>query len=209
MAHYKITYFNGKGRAETSRILLAITGQDFEDKRIEREEWPAIKPNTPFGQVPVLEVTENGETFQLGQSFAIARFLANRFNLAGHSDVEKARVDGIADQFNDLQTEFYATWREQDEEKKKQLLEAFLNESVPKHFAVLEKALNDNKTHSGWYVGADLTWADVHGFTLLDFLADKLAAAFEKFPLVKANYDKVKSHPKVAAWLHKRPETPF
>jgi glutathione S-transferase len=45
---------------------------DYEDKRIPREEWPTMKPNTPLGQMPVLEV--DGK--MLGQSVAIARYLA-------------------------------------------------------------------------------------------------------------------------------------
>ena len=39
----RLIYFKLKGRAEVSRLILAHAGVDFEDVRIEREEWPELK----------------------------------------------------------------------------------------------------------------------------------------------------------------------
>lgn len=39
----KILYFDGKGRAETARILLAQAGIDFDDERISFDEWQKKK----------------------------------------------------------------------------------------------------------------------------------------------------------------------
>ena len=49
----KLTYFNARGRAESSRLMLAYAGKDYEDHRIAREEWADLKPsmntdNSPF-----------------------------------------------------------------------------------------------------------------------------------------------------------------
>ena len=44
MEKMKLMYFNSRGRAEISRIILAQAGEDYEDKRIERVDWPALKP---------------------------------------------------------------------------------------------------------------------------------------------------------------------
>ena len=43
MPQYKLTYFNGKGRAEPVRLLLAHAKVDYVDDRIEGAQWPAIK----------------------------------------------------------------------------------------------------------------------------------------------------------------------
>ena len=41
---YKLSYFNVKGLAEPIRFLLSYGGIEFEDHRIEKEEWLQLKP---------------------------------------------------------------------------------------------------------------------------------------------------------------------
>ena len=38
-AKIKLTYFNGRGRGELSRIILAQAGVEYEDHRITFDEW--------------------------------------------------------------------------------------------------------------------------------------------------------------------------
>jgi len=45
MPTYKLTYFNGKGRAETTRLVFAAAGIKYEDKRVEKADWGALKPS--------------------------------------------------------------------------------------------------------------------------------------------------------------------
>lgn len=45
MPNYKLTYFNGRGRAEMSRLIFAQAGVPYEDVRIERDAWPKLKPS--------------------------------------------------------------------------------------------------------------------------------------------------------------------
>jgi glutathione S-transferase len=46
MTDYKLTYFNGRGRAEITRLIFAAAGQKFTDERIDFAEWPSKKANT-------------------------------------------------------------------------------------------------------------------------------------------------------------------
>lgn len=91
MAHYKLTYFNGRGRAEVtkkfkiinwiivlndiffklSRLILAAAGQTYEDNRIEKDTWENLKPNTLLGTLPILEVQDGSNVFVLSQSIAV------------------------------------------------------------------------------------------------------------------------------------------
>ena len=41
----KLTYFNLRGRAEVPRLILAQAGVKYEDNRIAREDWLALKPS--------------------------------------------------------------------------------------------------------------------------------------------------------------------
>lgn len=43
MSDIKFTYFNGKGLGETIRYLLKYGNIEFEDNRVERDKWPALK----------------------------------------------------------------------------------------------------------------------------------------------------------------------
>ena len=59
MSTYKLTYFNGRGLAETSRLVLAATGTPYEDARLPfalvngvyvMDEFKAIKSTLPMLQ---------------------------------------------------------------------------------------------------------------------------------------------------------------
>ena len=52
----------------------------------------------PGGQLPVLEI----DGIKIGQSIAIARLLAEKFNLRGKNDIEKAQADMILDCIQDI-----------------------------------------------------------------------------------------------------------
>ena len=52
----------------------------------------------PAGQVPVLEV----DGIQLSQSMTIARFLANKYKLAGNTPLEQAQADMVIDCVTDF-----------------------------------------------------------------------------------------------------------
>ena len=41
----KLFYFNAEGRAELTRMILAQAGVEFEDVRLTRDEWSAMKPS--------------------------------------------------------------------------------------------------------------------------------------------------------------------
>jgi len=42
---YKLTYFNGRARGEFIRLIFAQAGVQYEDARVERADWPKLKPS--------------------------------------------------------------------------------------------------------------------------------------------------------------------
>jgi len=116
MPTYKLTYFNGRGRAEVIRLVFAAGGQDYVDHRIERDQWPNHKAEAPFGQLPLLEV----DGVKLCQSNACARYVARQLHLAGKTDLEQAQADMLVDCYEDALKPILQFFFEKDEAKKKQ-----------------------------------------------------------------------------------------
>merc|ERR1712062_176346 len=111
MPNIKLTYFDLRARAEPCRLLLAYAGAKYEDERLPAPwdnvaPWAALKPNTPWGQVPLL--AWDGEV--IAQSMACARFLAREYNLAGRTSMEMAQVDEIIDVIQDLLNAWYSLY---------------------------------------------------------------------------------------------------
>jgi len=206
MPSYKLTYFNGRGRAEIVRLVFAAAGEKYDDVRIEKAQWPALKSDTPFGQVPMLEV----DGVKLCQSNSMARFLARRFNLAGKTDLDQARADMVMDCYEDTIKPLFTFFFEQDEAKKEAAKKKFVEEQLPGSLDGLEKLLKENKGGDGFFVGDGLTWADLGLVVLVGWL--KMAGggdAFDKRPKLHALQHRVESLPKIAEWLANRPKTDF
>ncbi|XP_006812416.2 hematopoietic prostaglandin D synthase-like [Saccoglossus kowalevskii] len=204
MPSYKLYYFNLRARAEPSRLILAAAGVDYEDVRIKRENWPAEKASGkfPLGQMPCLEV----DGVMLAQSNAIARYLANEHGLAGKNNMEKARADMIVDTMGDLSPHLVKIIKEQDETKKDELKKEFTSKTLPACNTSLEKLLIQNNGGDGYFVGSELTWADL---VFVNHVQRPLPgpSSVDAFPKLKALYEKVIALPKISEWIEKRPKT--
>ncbi|HEY7740791.1 MAG TPA: glutathione S-transferase N-terminal domain-containing protein, partial [Steroidobacteraceae bacterium] len=67
-----LTYFDFDGsRGETARLTMHVGGLAFEDRRIARQDWAAMRDQFPFQALPVLEV--DGKV--IAQSNTINRYL--------------------------------------------------------------------------------------------------------------------------------------
>ncbi|CAF0861913.1 unnamed protein product [Adineta steineri] len=205
MPSYKLTYFNGRGRAEVSRLIFAVAGEKFEDVRYEMDQWPAHKAEMPLGQIPVLEV----DGVKLPQSAAIARFLAKQFHLAGKDNFEQAKVDAVVDTIDDSFKGFVPTRFEKDEAKKEELTKKYFGEELPKHLQNLETLgkLYGNGGH--FFVGNQLTWADLLFYTFAQAWIGVEADCLNNFSWLKKNRAEVEKQPKIAEYLKNRPQTQF
>jgi len=207
MPNYKLTYFDGRARAETARMLFKLAGQPFEDIRLDFEEWPKVKESYPMGQLPVLDI----DGVMLCQSNAIGRFLAKQYGFAGRSALESAQIDAVVDSVEDLTTRIGPLYDlgSQPEEKAK-YVERYRTEYLYPGLGRLEKLLEKNNEGNGFFVGDTLTWADI---TFLNIGADYACMMGEGnldgFPKLKALKERVEAIPQIADWIKERKVTPF
>jgi len=204
MPKYVYTYFNVRGRGETTRLCFAAAGIKFEDKRIEHKDWPALKANTPWGSLPILEV--DGK--QIGQSIAIARYVAREGGLTGKDSMEQAIVDSIVDSVTDLREKMIEV-HFKAEDLKAAAQKDFQEKTIPGTLPNLEKLAAANKEKPGFFVGSKLTVADIHFFSVLEMLQQNAPQILSTFPALKKVFDTVAANPKIAEYIKQRPQTPF
>jgi len=199
-----LIYFNGRGLAELSRLCLAEAGFEYEDKRVTDDEMKAMKASgeLPFGQVPLYREGD----FQLAQSMAIARYLADLGGFRGNCRQSRAKVDMVVDSVLDIQRAS-APYRnilpEPDRPAAKAKFEA---EDLPKWLAFMEKLLEQN---GDFYVDGKFTFADLAVFARASDLQVDFPNAFKNSKRVTDHINRIASRPRIAEWLLKRPQTKF
>lgn len=205
MPSYKLTYFGAKGRGEVVRFIFAQAGVPYDDVRLEYggQEWPKIKEGTPFGTMPILEV--DGK--QLCESMVIARFLGERFGLAGDSDMERAEIACVAEATMGILADYVATFYEQDETRRAAMMKKISEESAPAKLKYFERRAVTNE--NGWMVGGKLSWADLAVYQMIDWMKDVRADMLDEFPGMKKLKASVEALPNIAKWIQERPKTPW
>ncbi|KAG7396158.1 hypothetical protein PHYBOEH_002655 [Phytophthora boehmeriae] len=194
----KLTYFAGAGRAELSRLILSAGNVSFEDERLDRDSFLAVKPTLPLGQVPVLEV--DGTTYS--QSMAIARYAAKLTGLYPQDPLECLRVDMVSESLVDVKSIISdITYREKDEAAKAEKTKKLLEESVPKTLKLLEGFV---KTSGEFFLGDKLSYADVQLFDLVkNSLSNFAGFSLTSYPKLTALVKKVEANANVATYLAK------
>jgi glutathione S-transferase len=210
MPAYKLTYFEFRARGEVPRLLFAAAGVDYEDIRHDYTNWPpspSAKDELPFGQLPTLTV--DGVVYC--QSVSIARYLAEKFGLAGKTDEEKLKADMIVHCVEDVVRLIIDILHEENPEPKAKLLKKFKEEQFPQSNGHFEKLLTQNNGGDGYLVGDSLTWADVTVFNHLtgyvNMAGIEASDFIDAYPKLKALVERVGKNLGIAAWIAKRPET--
>ncbi|KAI1700930.1 glutathione S-transferase 1 [Ditylenchus destructor] len=200
MVQYKLTYFDFRGLGETARFILHYADVDFEDNRITKEEWEAIKPTMPYEQLPVLEV----DGIKIPQSVAIYRFLARRFGLAGKTDIESALLDSIVDLqkdfFHEIGSWFPVAAGRKEGDKDKLYKEIFVP-AAERYFPRLVKLLNESG--SGFFAKSGVSWVDFFlantSLTIKNFAPEML----DKYPELKDHFERVHALPQLQPYFAK------
>lgn len=198
MPQYTLTYFDFSGsRGEDCRLALHVAGVEFVDKRVARAQWPALKPQTPYGSVPVLHAEGKPD---LAQSNAILTYVGRSYGLHPRDNWTAAVHEAILESVEELRAALAPSGRVADPVEKQRLREEFVVQTLRPWAARIEQQLQ-----SPFVSGEQLCVADIKLFTMLhSFIGGTIdhitAEAFQPFPKLLKLYAAVKAHPKIAEW---------
>jgi glutathione S-transferase len=201
MAKPKLIYFDAPvSRGEECRLALHVAGVDFEDMRIKFETWPALKPQTPYGSLPVLEMPGQPP---LAQTNAILVLIGRRHGLHPADDLEAARHEAMMQHVEDLRAAVGPTLRLKDPEKKA-AREALAAQELPAWAQAAEK----NISAVPFFGGAKLNVVDLKlHMAVRWFSGGKVdhipATIFAGYPKLMRVHDAVRDHPGVKSWYAK------
>lgn len=202
MPQIKLTYFDAPtSRGEECRLALFAAGVDFTDVRIQRAEWPGLKPTTPFGSLPVLEVEGKPP---VSQSNAILGYIGRQHGLLPKDPWEALRLESLLGACEDLRAAVGSTFGIQDPEELKRRRAALVEGPVRTWAANMEKQIK-----GPFAGGTELSVADIKLYVVagwfkkgvLDHIPTDVLASFSKLEAVHAN---VSAHPKIVAWYSRK-----
>jgi glutathione S-transferase len=195
MKHAKLHYFKGRGRAETTRWMLAINNIDFINISLEDyNDFDDLKASgkLPFNQLPLLELDD----LKLSQSSAMISFLARRGDLYGKTNEDAVRCDmlvGAVGDFNVPAMQF--TFKADKDEASRDLDESLMK--FGKHF---EFILTQNEGE--FLVGQKLSVADIIMAESLTSFIEFCPACLNNYPLLKQLQEKVVSEHNIKEYLN-------
>lgn len=199
MTKPKLTYFDAPvSRGEECRLALHVAGIDFDDNRIKSADWPALKPNTPFGAMPILELPGRPP---LAQVNAILVYIGREGGLHPSDNFEAARHLSVMCHVEDLRGAVGPTlWLEEAE--KKRVREGLVKAYLPTWAANAEKHLGDE---GPFFAGAKLHVVDIKLHMAVRWFAggkvDHIPATiFAAYPKLNRIHDAVRDDARIKAW---------
>jgi len=198
MSKPRLTYFDAPvSRGEECRLALHLAGVDFEDVRIKMADWPALKEQTPYGSVPVLELPGRG-TF--AHTNAILVLIGRRHGLHPADDFEAARHEGMMAHVEDLRARVSPTLRMAEPEKKA-AREALVADYLP----AWARAAERNIVSAPFFGGEKIHVVDLKIHLAVRWFAggkvDHIPATiFADYPRLMGVHDAVRDHAGVKSW---------
>lgn len=203
MTKPKLTYFDlSSSRGEECRLALHLAGVEFEDNRIAFGAWPDLKPTTPFGVLPVLELPGKPP---LAQCNAILALIGRGHDLHPKDNFEAARHESMMWHVEELRMHVGPLLRSTSDADEKKRIRTELTETfLPRWAALTEKQLGD-----GPFFGGDkLNVVDLKLYMVVRWFAsggvDHVPSdVFSTFPKLTRIYESVRDDARIKAWTDK------
>lgn len=208
----KLTYFNGRGLAETTRCMLKLADVLFEDDRVEvlfetpgdfstmtRPDFEERKQQFEFeismNKLPLLTTDDA----QFGQSKAIERYVARKLGYMGNTEIESAQIDALCEHVRDFKDSY-------KQAKREKLLEnwwpAFVQQTE-----LLDKII---PTFLEQYTTPTLVHITLYNF-YHNFFDDTqmVQKALQNCAKLQSMCNMIKYNPRMVSWEKERPKTAF
>ncbi|KAG8444930.1 hypothetical protein GDO86_009911 [Hymenochirus boettgeri] len=193
----KLHYFNGRGKMESIRWLLAAAGVEFEESFLEtRDQFEALFRDGTllFQKVPMVEI----DGMKLVQTMAILQYIAAKYNLYGNDLQERLLIDMYVEGTTDLMEIIMSQLFMQQEDKERQT--NVIVRKVKKHyFPVYEKILRDH--HQNFLVGNQFSWADVQLLEAILMAEEICVDVLSDFSCLQDFKERISEIPTIKAFL--------
>jgi glutathione S-transferase len=215
----KLVYFNVRGLAETSRMILAVAKEDYEDFRYPlevvdmgthtmiKDEFDKDKSDgklvKSLDKVPYLEI----DGHIIPQSKTIERYLANKFNMMGTSELDAAHIDSICECVRDFK-DMYQKVKSVESDNKDAAATEWFTVTLVERLTLLENLLGGD----GFSVGATTSLSDIVLYSFITTFFDNKDASMNATlatPRLRNIVDRVHNLPEMVTWLETRPSTDF
>ena len=192
-------YWKVASRAQLPMLLLASKNIKFDWNDTMANKWPASKSEMPFGQLPVLEL-ENG--IRIGQSGAIARYCATLAKLLPDNPVDRAVVESIMDQCDDVFDAMGKAKYAGDDVAQAKAWWAFEEGGLDSKIQSIESMLQSRSDI--YFGGKEANAADIAVFSVMN-LVDRAGVSWkERYPNITNLYTEIAGMGGIPGYLDKQ-----
>lgn len=208
----------GAGRAEYLRVIFEQANipyvevskdiSDFFWRHPEMQSFPVLAP-------PAIQIGE----FLLSQTAVCAKFLATQFNLYPNNPIDGARAEAIVTTVHEYIAEgrraFHPVRNTMSYRLQKDAaqphIEYFKSKRLPRYFKYFERVLNANQHSLTFFIGNDLSYADLQVMVMLQVTDQQWPDAYtaQPTPLLKAFRKRIESFPNIKKYLESPRRKPF
>uniref|UniRef100_UPI00358FB5FB glutathione S-transferase 3-like n=1 Tax=Myxine glutinosa TaxID=7769 RepID=UPI00358FB5FB len=193
----KLYYFDGRGRMESVRWLLAAAGIEFEEEFLDsREQYLKMVKDglLMFEQVPMVEI----DGLKLVQTRAILNYISAKAGLQGKDMKERVLVDMYVEGARDL-GDMLLPLQFLPAENRENSLKNLRGKACNRYYPVFEKVLREKG--GGFLVGNAFTQADLQLLEVIIMVDERMPDVLKDFPHLQEFKTHVSALPKIHAFL--------
>ena len=212
-----LTYFDIMGAAEKVRLAFTIGKIPFTDVRVKFADWPALKPTTPYGQLPILSIDDKEPIAQSDAMLRYAGKLATDNGVPLYPSEDLLAIEEAIGFVGDIQkawsyplymgmspAKFGYDPKADNSEVVKKVRTAFVENDLPHWMSLLEKKLDGKK----FLCGENVTIADCVLFPLLKHMTSGVVdhvppSCLDQHKGVQEYMKRFMDIPEVCAWYAK------